>query len=296
MVVTADLAGPEMPPEEKAHATNHLYESVFTGMDVMSDRRVTLDSGVARVVVDLDHGARLASLVVEGRELLVTEGPSAFAWGCYPMAPWAGRVLRGLFSFEGVEYQLPINMGDHAIHGTVFDRPWEQDGNGGFVVDLGPDWPFSGHVRQVIVPKDDSLELRLEVYSDGEAMPAACGWHPWFLRDLGAGKPVVVTLNAGFMDERDEEGMPSGHRVTPPPGPWDDCFGGFTSPPVVEWPGLMRLVIDSSCDVYQVYTEEPHAVCVEPQTSPPNSLNTGADIVELGRPLVATASWCWELA
>ena len=58
----------------------------------MSDRRVVLDSGVARVTVDLDQGARLASFIVGGRELLVTEGPSSIQWGSYPMAPWAGRV------------------------------------------------------------------------------------------------------------------------------------------------------------------------------------------------------------
>ncbi len=262
----------------------------------MGDRRVVLESGNARVIVDLDHGARLASFAVKGRELLVTEGPSPFAWGSYPMAPWAGRVRRGLFTFNEVEYELPINMDDHSIHGTVFDRPWEQDGDGGFVIDLGPDWPFAGHVRQTVALGENSLKLRLEVYSADGPMPAACGWHPWFLRHLGAGKPAVVTLNAGFMDERDEEGMPSGRRVTPPPGPWDDCFGGFSWPPVVEWPGVLRLVVGSSCAVYQVYTEEPQGVCVEPQTSPPNSLNTGADIVEPGRPLVATSSWRWETA
>ena len=260
----------------------------------MSDRRVVLDSGVARVTVDLDHGARLASFILEGRELLVTEGPSAIRWGSYPMAPWAGRVRQGRFVFNETEYRLPINLGDHAVHGTVFDRPWEQDDDGAFVVDLGSDWPFPGHVRQMVVPGEDSLELRLEVYSAGEAMPAACGWHPWFLRDIGPGKPVEITLNAGFMEERDEDGMPSGQRITPPPGPWDDCFGGFSAPPVLEWPGVLRLVVDSSCDIYQVYTEEPHAVCVEPQTSAPNSLNNGADIVDPGHPLVAAASWCWE--
>ena len=57
-----------------------------------------LENDVARVVVDLEHGGRLASLRVFGRELLVgpPEDPGAadqlIHWGCYPMAPYAGRV------------------------------------------------------------------------------------------------------------------------------------------------------------------------------------------------------------
>ncbi len=57
--------------------------------------------------------------------------PHPMAWGSYPMAPWAGRIRGGRFTFDGVEHQLDINHHDgdgperaHAIHGLVFDRPW----------------------------------------------------------------------------------------------------------------------------------------------------------------------------
>ena len=48
-------------------------------------------------VVDLEAGGRLASFVVDGRELLVTEGPGPIAWGSFPMVPYAGRVRNGWF-------------------------------------------------------------------------------------------------------------------------------------------------------------------------------------------------------
>ena len=36
------------------------------------------------------------------------------------------------------------------------------------------------------------------------------------------------------------------------------------------------------------------ALCVEPQTAPPDALNTGPAIVEPGRPLIAEMTWTWR--
>src|SRR4029077_4118927 len=60
-----------------------------------------------RATVDLARGGRLASLVVDGRELLVTEGYGPIAWGSFPMAPFAGRVRNGRCTFDAAAYQLP---------------------------------------------------------------------------------------------------------------------------------------------------------------------------------------------
>ncbi len=85
---------------------------------------------------------------------------------------------------------------------------------------------------------------------------------------------------------RGDDGLPDGRRITPPPpGPWDDCFEGITAPTVLEWPGVLRLSIDSDAEYVVVYDEQPGAVCVEPQTAPPNDL---AFMVEPGRPFVAS--------
>jgi aldose 1-epimerase len=124
-------------------------------------------------------------------------------------------------------------------------------------------------------------------------MPAAAGWHPWFRRRLG-GEEVVLEFNAAWMELRDDEGIPSGSRVPPPPGPWDDCFGGLHGPAVVRWPGHLEITIESDCDYWVVYTEDPGAICVEPQTAPPNSLNDDPFVVTDGRPLRAWTKWSWR--
>jgi aldose 1-epimerase len=43
-----------------------------------------------------------------------------------------------------------------------------------------------------------------------------------------------------------------------------------------------------------VFTEPEHAVCVEPQTGPPDELNLGPRVVSPASPLVARATWRWE--
>ncbi len=68
----------------------------------MSDAIVTLTSARAAVTVDLVAGGRLASLTVDGDELLYFGDPGTgpMGWGCYPMAPFAGRVRYGALGFE----------------------------------------------------------------------------------------------------------------------------------------------------------------------------------------------------
>src|ERR1700726_1754146 len=93
---------------------------------------ISLTAGPARAEVAPEAGGRVASLVVHGFELLVTESqataalgrpPGPYGWGLFPMAPWSGRIGRGHFTFAGHLYQLPINFPPHAIHGTLADRP-----------------------------------------------------------------------------------------------------------------------------------------------------------------------------
>ena len=80
-----------------------------------------------------------------------------------------------------------------------------------------------------------------------------------------------------------------------PPGPWDDCFTGVHGDPRLVWPGRVELVLSSSCDHWVVYDQRDHAVCVEPQTAPPDFVNLPAPhVVEPGEPLMATMTWRWR--
>lgn len=246
-------------------------------------------------MVDPGRGGRLASLEVAGLILLLPESDDPMRWGCYPMAPWAGRVRRGRFRFGGREYSLPRNLPPHAIHGTTFTRAWSDDGGGRISTSLGPEWPWAGRAVQRFVLSESALEMTLEVHSDDRRFPASAGWHPWFPRRLTRGDEAVVRLDAAAMYRRDAEDIPTGELVTPPPGPWDDCFTRLGAAPGVRWPGAIDLVLRTALDYVVVYDQLEHALCVEPLTGPPDALNLSPRVVAPGDPLRAQVRLEWTL-
>ena len=261
---------------------------------------IILTTATATVTIDPEQGGRIASFVVEGHELLVTAADSPMDWGCYVMAPFAGRIRDGRFTFKGEEHQLPRNHPPHAIHGTVFDRPWKVEGmekdRALLSCDLGPDWPFAGRVAHELVLDDDCLDLRLEVAADDEPFPAACGWHPWWRRRLSRGGPVEIDVDAESLWVRGPDGIPTGDLASPPPaGPYDDCLTDLRRPPVLRWDGAIELTVTTTCDDVVVYDKPTHAVCVEPQTGPPDALRLTPILVERRWPLVAEATFGWRL-
>lgn len=269
--------------------------------------RLVLAAGGARLELSPADGGRISSLRIDDRELLRTEGYGPIEWGSYPMAPFAGRIRNGAFTFGGREVRLPLNLPPHAIHGTVFVRRWDVVEVAGvsatLATSLGPDWPFAGRVEQRFELADGRLDVTLVLTAD-QPMPAALGWHPWFLRRLdgpdetpGEGAdhaPVELAFAPSEMLVRDATGIPAGERVTPPPGPWDDAFTGLAGPPRLTWPGRLELSIASSAEWWVVYDGRADAVAVEPQTAPPDFVRIAPVVVEPGAPLVATMTWTWR--
>jgi aldose 1-epimerase len=262
---------------------------------VAPGQALVLESGDARLEVAPRDGGRISSLRVGGHELLVTrsaEGP--IYWGCYPMVPWAGRLRDGRFTFAGREYIVPHNLPPHAIHGVVFDRPWRSDDARTISIRLDRRWPFRGRVVQRFALRADGLTATLELHAD-ESMPGVVGWHPWFRRRLADGDPDVrLAFAAGVMLMRDASGIATAARVSPTSGPFDDAFTDLTASPVLQWPGRLRLAITSTCTWWVVYSERSDAVCVEPQSGPPDAPNLMPEVVEPGRPLVHTMTWRWS--
>lgn len=259
----------------------------------MTDTMV-LDAADVRLTVSAADGGRMASLVVRGHELLVTVGYGPTMWGVYPFAPFAGRIRDGRFQFNGMEVKLPLNLPPNAIHGTVFERAWRVQGPETISTDLGPNWPFRGRVTQQFEVRTDGLDVTLRLEAE-DRMPATLGWHPWFVRRLaGADSDVELRFSAERMYERAPAGLPTGRLVAPKPGPWDDCFVGVHSAPRLTWPGNLALELRSTADHWVVYSELPDAVCVEPQTGPPDGVNLGrSEIVERGDMLSVEMSWTW---
>ena len=212
---------------------------------------VVLRSGAAALSVSPQNGGRWSSLALDDLELIGRGGDTVIDWGCFPMAPYAGRIRRGLLAWGGRRYQLPIDAPPHAIHGVTVDRPWtvvDHDRTSAELrCDLDARWPWAGHVIQSLSLDDDRLRARLEVHADDEPMPAWTGFHPWFARRLDRGEPARIDVAAAGVLPRDDDGMPRLDPVPVPPGPWDDVFVEVAWPITLTWDGALR--VDIAADV-----------------------------------------------
>ncbi|WP_328911015.1 aldose 1-epimerase [Streptomyces sp. NBC_00234] len=254
---------------------------------------VRLTVGDAELTVDPTHGCRISSLRIGGTELL-RQGER---YGCFPMVPWCGRTENGKFRSGGELHSLPLNAPPHAIHGTGRDTSWtiarETGSEAAFYYDLAEPWPYPGRVTQTFELAEDSLTLRMGVEAQVDSFPAQAGWHPWFLRNIG-GQEVLVDFDAVWQEERGEDHLPTGRRIDPLPGPWDDCFGMPDGVDVkLTWPQQLELTVKSRDEWVVVYDEQDEAVCVEPQSGPPNGLNSTPRLVTPIDPLEIATTWSW---
>ncbi|MDT3399760.1 aldose 1-epimerase [Streptomyces sp. B1866] len=267
------------------------------GGDAPADA-VRLAAGDAEVTITPGNGCRVGSLRIGGTELL-RQGPR---YGSFPMVPWCGRTDRGLFRNGDARHRLPVNSPPHAIHGTGRNVPWRtvhaSDTAAAFAYDLADPWPYRGRVTQTFDLAADHLTLTLAVETAGDSFPAQAGWHPWFRRTLGEGEGAdgaEISFTPGWQEERGADHLPTGRRIAPLPGPWDDCFGMPDGVDVtVTWPGQLELKVTSRAEWVVVYDEQSEAVCVEPQSGPPNGLNTLPRLVTPIDPLEVSATWAWR--
>lgn len=248
------------------------------------------DDGHLFASIDPVLGGRLTRLSFDGTPLLIDAGhPRAvhpLGWGCYPMVPYCGRVRDARLSFGGRSHDLPVSADPHSIHGTTFDRRWDvvdaDESSVELCTDLGPHWPFLGHVVHHVSLGPGSLSLRLTVEA-GEDMPVMVGWHPWFV------KPDSSPTELRTMLRRDDSGIATNERVVRPAGPVDDCFVGRFDGRSSDADELLTfrianvdLGLSSDCTHWVLYDEPRHATCVEPQSGPPNQVNDAPVVLTAG--------------
>jgi aldose 1-epimerase len=263
----------------------------------VADQTRVLSAGGATLTVLPENGCRIGSLTVDGVELL-RQGSH---YGAFPMVPWCGRTENGRFRNGDTVHQMPLDAGPHAIHGTGRHAAWQSapgatDTAAGFYYDLAEPWPYPGRLTQLFELGENAVTLTLGVETYGDSFPAQAGWHPWFLRNLGqGGQDAEPSFTPGWQEERGENHLPTGRRIDPKPRPWDDCFGMPDGVDVtLTWPGELRLRVTSPAEWVVLYDEQPEAFCVEPQSGPPNGLNSLPHLVTPIEPLEISTTWTWE--
>lgn len=257
---------------------------------------LTSPDGRVHVAIDEQCGARLASIRVDGFDLLVSDGADALSWGCYPMVPYAGRVRNALVQMRTAAHPLPAIAPPHALHGSVFATPWvvldHSDSRAILLTELDLPWPVEGTVRHDITVSDDCVVMRLEVTAHDD-MPCQVGWHPWFVR------PDDFTMPFRTLWPRDDVGIATTRPVahvanSSDRGTYDDCFSDPVGPVTLTYrsPDL-EVSLDSDCSHWVVYDQPGHAVCIEPQSGPPNQINDDPIWLGFGESLVRTFRIGW---
>ena len=262
-------------------------------------------------------GARLASLRIAGKERIVDGGAETLAWGCYPMAPWVGRLESARVPWQGRPVAVPADHGRHAIHGLVHSSPWAVTGSApsaaGFAADLPASWPWAGRVEQQLAVSPSALSVT-GVVEAREAMPAALGWHPWWAFD--AADTVELTVPAARVLVTDGELIPTGEtaevagRATDLRSGarlgsrrLDHTYVDLQGPIGFAWPDVSAVMEPGPGMVAVHVFVTDQAVCLEPLTAWPNAHalaprgvpDTGLAVVTPGSPLRTGWRLRWRL-
>ena len=99
-----------------------------------------------------------------------------------------------------------------------------------------------------------------------------------------SGQSMMATMSVRAVD-----------RMPVAPGPWGDCLGDVTVPPMKRWPGFGSIRLESNMTSWVVYTEAPDLLCREPQTEAPDAFNRDPMILEPGETLDVWMRISWEL-
>ncbi len=255
--------------------------------------------GYAAVVTQV--GATLRSVTVDGRELLWSfgsdESPSASQGK--QLIPWPNRIRDGYYTFNGIEYQLPINEvpRHNALHGLNDGFAWQLVSHTDRQVVqrhvFHPETGWPGTLTSTLTHSvdDHGLRVRVHVTNDGDvALPYGYGVHPYFaFEDIDE-----VTLDLPFSQElRVDEDRLLPMEVTPVTGTNDFrtprplgstvLDTAFTSPASEDWrvrlagpAHAIEVWADRTLPWVQVFTgPERDAVAVEPMTCGPDAFNEG---------------------
>ncbi|WP_022868277.1 aldose-1-epimerase [Schaalia vaccimaxillae] len=276
-----------------------------------SGTEIVLYSGdyQARIVT---VGAGLASLTLDGHDLIIGHRADEIPQGYLgkTLMPWPNRIAHSSYTWEGVEYQLPINEPSTgaALHGLVVWQDWSiihsdlDSATLGTTIAPQPGypWPLDVWVTYALDAKRGlSVTLTAKNVGSGPA-PYGVSLHPYLTVDLAPTDSYELTAPVATVLLTDEKLNPAGLEPSADHG-FDftetrvvgstQIDNAFTDLPEGEWTVTLRdpstgisSSLTSNCRWVQLFTADNigrTGVAVEPMTCPPNAFNTGEDVIVL---------------
>jgi aldose 1-epimerase len=244
-------------------------------------------------------------------------------------APWPNRIADGRYTFDGVDYQLPLNEPDRdcALHGLVFPLDWELVSHTDSSVVLACELePVDGYPHRLRIEAGYSLaEHGLDctvtaVNLGGTAAPYGVCPHPYLVAGPAPLDEWTLEIPAdSFLEASPDRLLPVGTR--PVAGHAFDFRSAraidstridhaFTDLAFDGDGGRARVLVrdpggtgvgmswDRSCPWLQIHTADklpPAAdrlgLAVEPMSCPPDAFNSGTDLVRLEPGATHRAAW-----
>lgn len=228
------------------------------------------------------------------------------------MMPFPNRIADGRWELDGTTHQLTLTepARGHALHGLTGWVEWEvthhDEASASLRYELPPQtgYPFALDLTADYVLGDDGLKVTLAATNAGTtAAPYGTGHHPY----VTLGRRVddlVLSMPAGTYCEMDERCLPEAPQPVDgtaydfrEPRPIGDLvldhpFGGLTDNLVTltdpDSGRQIRMVLGEGFDWVHLFSSDPHegeqhraTLGLEPMTCPPESFNTGIDLVVL---------------
>jgi aldose 1-epimerase len=255
---------------------------------------IALAAGETRVAVAPALGGSILSAHVDGVAIL-RDGRDARdprETGCFPLVPFANRIDKAAFDFDGRRIALAAHPGQpHALHGHGWQRPWT-------VADLAADrcilevevsesdWPSRFVSRQTITALPDGLHVAITVRNIGCAvMPAGLGLHPYFDRNAHT-RPIFDAAGA-WLPEADAipRRLHTGDTVRGllelSDAKLDACFGPWDGIATLAGEAPLRIEAEGARWLHVYAPPHEGYVCLEPVSHAPDALN------RVGQPDVA---------
>lgn len=252
---------------------------------------LVLTSGPCRLVATTDGGG-LLEFSSNGRHILrlASQMPAdPLDRAMIVMAPWCNRIGGGGFYFGKVFYPLAANLPPFPLplHGNAFQNPWQvrQLQTDFLSLALSSPGPSGFYYCAEINYRlgRSGLDVDLTVTNRGqEPMPFAIGLHPWFTTT----ETTTLRLAASGQLATDACGLPVRATVLEPSFcPSAPLPQGRIDNTLLGWEGLAVLdhtdftvELRSSAPYLHLFYPDRRAgfCCLEPQTAPPNAVNSGA--------------------
>jgi aldose 1-epimerase len=285
--------------------------------------------GHQRAVVT-EVGATLRSLTLGDRSVVAGFGPEEWSHGGrgQVLAPWPNRLGDGVYTFQEVEAQAPLNEIDRrtAIHGLVRWLPWRLTGRAQNRVGLecelrpSPAYPFSLRIEIEYRLGREGLTVSTDAQNIGPTdLPFGLGFHPYLTVGTSTVDQARLRVPAHRRLVSDDRGLPTG-SVAVAGTEFDFMSGrpiGVTRLDTAycdlirDGDGRARVDLDHpdgaagvtlwsderfgylmvfSGDTLDTASKRT-ALAIEPMTCPPDAFRTGTDVTVLRPGARWTGSW-----